>query len=153
MSRPKDLNPPSHWNMRIWDDDKKEWFCQSDKDALTYYGFDITGGETTEFQGLPKWHPDRHLIWEQSTGLKDKNGIEVYEGDLVKQLMYVLKGKECFTTWLVRWNHNEFCYDLHRVSGALYGDSMLSTCESEECEVIGNIHESGGPVENSNKLA
>lgn len=75
----KDLNAPSRWNMRIWDDDKKEWLCQSDKDALTYYGFDITGGETTEFQGLPKWHPDRHLIWEQSTGLKDKNSKEIYE--------------------------------------------------------------------------
>lgn len=46
MSRPKDLNDPSRWNMRIWDDDKKEWLCQSDRDALTYYGFDITGGQT-----------------------------------------------------------------------------------------------------------
>lgn len=32
MSRPKDLNDPSRWNMRIWDDDKKEWLCQSDRE-------------------------------------------------------------------------------------------------------------------------
>lgn len=84
MNNPKDLNAPSRWNMRIWDDYRKEWLCQSDKEALTYYGFDITGGETTEFQGLPKWHPDRHLIWEQSTSLKDKNGDkEIYEYDII----------------------------------------------------------------------
>lgn len=78
---------------------------------------------------------------EQYTGLKDDNGKEIYEGDIIKQLMYVLKGKECFTTWVVRWYNDESCYDLHRVSGALYGDSMLSARESKNYEVIGNIHE------------
>lgn len=77
---------------------------------------------------------------EQYTGLTDKNGKEIYEGDIVKQLMYVLKGQDCFTTWVVRWNNGDFCYDLHRVAGASYGDSMLVICKDEDCEVIGNIH-------------
>ena len=131
MNRPKDVNASSPWNMRIWDDDNGEWLCQSDKDALTYYGFDITGGETTEFQGLPKWHPNRHLIWEQSTALRDKNGVEIYEGDVVSEHNGDIIGKivrSISGEWRIEWM-------------GVFGGSSVLYDETSMCEVIGTIHE------------
>lgn len=121
---------------RIWSEEDKEYRPDIKVSDLV---IDIDGVPSTIYSA----EGDRFDI-EQYTGLKDKDGKEIYEGDIVEQFVcgvHQFKGKECGrkTLWQVRWNEEECCFELHYLSGSLFGDSMMSN--SDEYEVIGNIHE------------
>lgn len=123
---------------RAWDKKDKKYLLPEDQEFVilpTRPSFGVTIPFQSEF--YPNENPDIDCIdWadadlimgryelEQYTDLKDKNGKEICEGDIVKQT-----------------HSNLVCPVRFECGGFLPFTSDMMTFDNDYCEVIGNIHE------------
>ena len=108
----------------------KEEKCFADYiETIRYYAKEVDlcwGGicesDCFDFEGV---------IFTQSTGLKDKNGKEIFEGDVLTSQNYPVKGVVEFRTDLGLW--------VHYLKGYSYFEYLGNVAGSKE--IIGNIYE------------
>ncbi|MCB2832747.1 YopX family protein [Streptococcus dysgalactiae subsp. dysgalactiae] len=83
------------------------------------------------------------LILMQSTGLFDKNGVEIFEGDVVRHIDFYLNSE---TVNKVYFKDGSFMYDVV-VDEYVYDVPIGKIIENSMVEVIGNIYENQDLIE------
>ena len=106
------------------------------------------------------WNPSRkkffiHTDWEEAkvipetvgqyTGLTDKNGRRIFEGDIVRFIDIDFDGSERKAVGVIAWNRKAANFDI--VKGTYRLDFHYPVFE--EIEVIGNIYDNPELMENS----
>lgn len=117
---------------RVWCKNNKEW--EKDLCVLTPDGmlFQISSKKWPNSIAMMPCRPETHIV-QLFTGLCDKNGNEIYEGDFLKNL----SGRICQVVWFqspcfVGW-------DLKALNGK--GNPPPRHNIWGEWEIIGNVHE------------
>lgn len=93
-----------------------------------------------------------NLIFLQSTGLKDKNGVEIFEGDVVK-ISDGSNEEDSYTSVVKNYADEGYpAFDIEAPSSWYYESNILATImggEYETIEVIGNVWEDGDLINDS----
>lgn len=114
---------------RIWDKENKKMIHNSGSSTGDFWypwGFQMR----SKYNDENSHSSDCEMM--QYTGLKDKNGKEIYEGDVLKVEHYNCE---------IIWHHGAYYYKDSKNKWSTQIYYCTGVCHPSECEVIGNIYQ------------
>ena len=122
---------------RAWDTTNKEMF--KDTFAITESGQIVVVDQSSVFVS-PDYVFVDNLVIMQSTRIKDKNGEEIFEGDILKSNKYITS---------VFYERGAYCVKFSRTPNTTVTMNVISFIEKYKTKIIGNIYENPELLEDS----
>jgi uncharacterized phage protein (TIGR01671 family) len=115
----------------VWDELSNYYFTPSSIDFEKGFVYECRNS----VNGIYRKHLFKNVVLEEWTGLKDKHGVEIYEGDLVDLKDFNPRIYE------VSFIEGAFCFNHRQLEDYPIDINIVYGSKGPNIEIIGHIHE------------